>query len=462
MIKLGKFQTQQFTGWKSETLKNHHLAGMFQRKPQEATNLMVQLMALRYGKTLNTFLSQYPTKLFDSDDEYTWNVIGSSRRNYPLVEARDMNGTVIDSTYPTNVGVNGEPFYLVFAEDWIFDGELVVGELNEVYPIRVLGQGQNEGSNVKYRVQLWGSVRGGMPKEQLLPTKRFSVDFAPVEGELSRKVGGVRFATPVAMRNEFSHLRIHQKVSGAQLDKKLAIGLPVEDEKTGKVVIQNKWMPYVQWQVEKQWDDYKNHSLAFSRSNRNMNGEYLDKGKSGEVIRYGDGLFAQMEAGNTESYNRFSLKQLVDILYQICNTSLDFNQRKFIIKTGQMGAIQFSKAALAEGSGWSPITYEYDANALGVMAKTSSKMTPHGGAYKMTVPQVTEFVAPNGVYVKIDTDPLYDDPVRNKIQHYLGGPVMSYRYDIFDMGTMDQPNIFKVGVRGQEGDFTSYYWGLTA
>ena len=148
MIKLGKFQTQQFTGWKSETLKKHHLAGMFQRKPQEATNLMVQLMALRYGKTLNTFLSQYPTKLFDSDDEYTWNVIGSSRRNYPLVEARDMNGTVIDSTYPTNVGVNGEPFYLVFAEDWIFDGELVVGELNEVYPIRCLGQGRNEGTNV--------------------------------------------------------------------------------------------------------------------------------------------------------------------------------------------------------------------------------------------------------------------------------------------------------------------------
>ena len=37
---------------------------------------------------------------------------------------------------------------------------------------------------------------------------------------------------------------------------------------------------------------------------------------------------------------------------------------------------------------------------------------------------------------------------------------MSYRYDIFDMGTMDQPNIFKVGVRGQEGDFTGYYWGF--
>lgn len=37
---------------------------------------------------------------------------------------------------------------------------------------------------------------------------------------------------------------------------------------------------------------------------------------------------------------------------------------------------------------------------------------------------------------------------------------MSYRYDIFDIGTMEQPNIFKVAVAGQEGDMTSFQWGL--
>ena len=78
----------------------------------------------------------------------------------------------------------------------------------------------------------------------------------------------------------------------------------------------------------------------------------------------------------------------------------------------------------------------------------------------MVAPQVTEFIAPNGAYVKIDVDSYYDDPVRNKIQHPLGGPAMSYRYDIFDIGTMDQPNIFKCAVKGQEGDFTSYEWGF--
>lgn len=46
------------------------------------------------------------------------------------------------------------------------------------------------------------------------------------------------------------------------------------------------------------------------------------------------------------------------------------------------------------------------------------------------------------------------------MQHYNGGPAFSYRYDIFDIGTMDQPNIFKCAVKGMEGDLTSYRWGL--
>jgi hypothetical protein len=219
-------------------------------------------------------------------------------------------------------------------------------------------------------------------------------------------------------------------------------------------------MLYDQWEFEKQWNEYKNNLLAFGRSNRNKNGEYLNIGKSGEVIRMGAGLYEQMEVSNTDSYNNFSLRRFMDNLYQISRTKLDFGERKFIVKTGELGAIQFSRAAMTDGSGWSPITYEYNASELGVMTKTTSKMTPNGGAFRMTMPQVTEFIAPNGVYVKIDVDPFYDDPVRNKIQHHLGGPAMSYRYDIFDIGTMDQPNIFKVGVKGQVGDITGYQWGL--
>lgn len=116
--KLGKFQHQTFTGWYSKVTKSNHMGSIFHLQPQMATNMMVQLLALYRGKSLNTFLSKFPLKTFDSDDEYTWNVIGSSMRNIPLVEARNSDGQPVTNIGDANLGKNGEIFYLVFGEDW--------------------------------------------------------------------------------------------------------------------------------------------------------------------------------------------------------------------------------------------------------------------------------------------------------------------------------------------------------
>lgn len=399
----------------------------------------------------------FPLKIrLYTDDEYTWDVIGSVLRNIPLCEARDCDGNTIDAG-SKNAGVNGEPFYLVFGEDWFADGEVIFGNLNEVYPIRVLGEGRNEGTLTVYKVELMGGITTGIPAERLQSGERFSVGYAPVEREFSRKVGDIRFASPVSMRNEFTTIRIQHKVSGRLLNKKLAIGIPVTREVNGRYVKDtvNMWMHNVQWELEKQWSDYKNNVLAFGTSNRNSNGEYLNIGKSGEVIRMGSGLYEQMEVSNTMYYNNFSLKLIEEALYQLSAAKLDFGERTFIIKTGERGALQFHKAVLQTVSGWTQFTLNGD--NLGVVRKTQNKLHENSLAAGF---QFTEFLAPNGVKVKIDVDPFYDDPVRNKVMHPLGGPAFSYRYDIFDIGTMDQPNIFKVAVRGQQGDYTSYRWGL--
>ena len=454
--KLGKFQKLSFNHWMGTT-KQNHLGSIFQMQPQKATNLMVQLLAWYRGKTLDTFLSQFPTKTFDSDDEYTWDIIGSATRNIPLVEARDIDGNIITASTATNVGANGDFFYLVFNENWFADGEVIVGELNEVYPIRVLGDGRLEGTNTVYKVELMGGITAGMPVEQLLAGKRFSVEYAPVEKEFSRKVGDIRFASPVSMRNEFSTIRIQHKVSGAMLNRKVAFGIPVTRETNGRYVKDtvDMWMHEVQWQLEQQWNEYKNNVLAFGRSNRNLNGEYLNIGKSGEVIRMGAGLYEQMEVANTMPYNTFSLKLIEDALYELSAAKLGFNERTFVIKTGERGAIQFHKAVLDTVSGWT--AFQINGDAVGMVRKTSSVL--HENALSAGF-QFVEFQAPNGVKVKVEVDPYYDDPVRNKIQHPMGGPAFSYRYDIFDIGSMDQPNIFKVAVKGMEGDMTSYEWGL--
>ena len=142
---LGKFQTREFSYWKGLT-KDNHLGAIFTRTPQKATNLMVKLLAYQRGKTLDTLLSQFPTREFENDEEYTWDVIGSSRRNIALIEARDENGTVVENN-GAMIGAGTAPFYLVFPENWFADGEFIVGNLNEVYQFRILGDARMEGTN---------------------------------------------------------------------------------------------------------------------------------------------------------------------------------------------------------------------------------------------------------------------------------------------------------------------------
>lgn len=438
-----------FSSWKGLT-KENHLGAIFQKQPQKATNLMVQLLASRNGKSLETYLSQFKKKEFETDDEYTWDVIGSSRRNIPLVEARTEAGVVISSGV---AGANGAPFFLVFPEDWFADGNVIVGEKNEVYPLRVLGEGKTEGTNAIYKVELMGGVLAGMPADELTVGKRFSVEYSPVERELSRGVGDVRFSSPVAMRNEWSAIRIKHKVAGSMLNKKLAVGIPFVDN-AGKKMVHNMWMHHVDYKIEETFAEEKNNVIAYGRSNRNANGEYLNFGKSGNVIKQGAGLREQMEVSNVVYYNTFSLKLIEDALYELSAAKLAMSDRVFILKTGERGATQFSKAVLDVVSGWTAFTV--NADALQMVSKTTSNLHQNSLAAGF---QFTEFRAPNGVVVKVEVDPIYDDQVRNKIMHPKGGVAESYRYDILYIGSTEEPNIQIAKLKGVD-EYRGYQWGI--
>ena len=452
---LSKFQMLGFQHWKGLT-KENHLGSIFQIAPQKATNLMVQLLAFYRGKTLDTFLNQFPTKEFEDDNDYYWDVIGSSKRNIPLIEARTEDGTVVTTATSGNIGAGTAPFYLVFGEDWFADGETLEGNLNEVYQMRILGEPRMEGTNAVYKVELIGGNTEGIPAERLLAGERFSRGAALVEKELSRKVGDIRFASPVSVRNEWTTIRKQHKVTGSMLNKKLAVGIPIAKETNGRYVkdVATMWMHHVDWVFEQEFSDDKNWAIAWGRSNRNANGEYMNFGKSGSAIKTGAGLFEQMEVANTMYYNNFSLKLIEDALYELSAAKLDFGDRYFVIKTGERGAIQFHKAVLQTISGWTQ--FVIDNNSTNVVQKTQSNL--HQNALSAGF-QFVEFKAPNGVRVKIDVDPMYDDPVRNKILHPNGGVAFSYRYDILYIGTMDQPNIFKCQIKGKP-EYRGYQWGL--
>ena len=335
------------------------------------------------------------------------------------------------------------------------DGNVIVGEKNEIYPLRVLGDARHEGTNAVYKVELMGGVVSGMPYDELTVGKRFSVEYSPVEKEMSRGVGDVRYSSPVAMRNEWSTIRIKHKVPGSMLNKKLAVGIPFIDA-GGKKMVQNMWMHHVDFKVEETFGEEKNNVLMYGRSNRNANGEYMNFGKSGNVIKMGAGVREQMEISNTIYYNTFSLKLIEDALYELSAAKLAMGDRTFILKTGERGAAQFSKAVLDVVSGWS--AFLINADQLGMVQRTNSQLhnTSLGAGF-----QFTEYRAPNGVIVKVEVDSIYDDPVRNKVLHPKGGVAESYRYDILYIGSTEEPNIQIAKIKGVD-EYRGYQWGLIA
>lgn len=460
---LGKFTMQHFKAWAPNITKKTHISSIFGTKVQKVPGMMVQLMAFKYGKTLDTLLNSLPTKEFENGEDYVWDVVGSTDRVIPLVECRDENGVVVDTSHTGNVGVGTAPFYLVFAEHWFFDGETIEGNLGNRYPLRILGDAREEGTNYVYKVETMGGLTDGVPVERLLPGEQFTYGAAFVEGGLSRKVGGIRHAVPVSMRNEWSHIRIHHKVSGDMMDDKLAIAVPISDLTNDgyKVRMVNTWMLNVDFELEKTFRDYKNYAWAFGRSNRDKNGEYKNFGKSGDVIRTGAGLYEQIEMGNIVWYNDFSIKLIEDALYDMFAGKTDFKERKVTIRTGEKGGMLFQKAAMRDGSGWKSM-FDYDANALGLVTKTTNAAAPHGGALRVAVPQVTEFVAPMGVAITLDIDQSYDNihTYGYKVMHPLGGPASSYIFDILDLGSSVNPNIQKCKIAGHPEEWRGYEAGM--
>ena len=291
----------------------------------------------------------------------------------------------------------------------------------------------------------------------------FSYGAAFVEGGLSRKVGGIRHAVPVSMRNEWSHIRIHHKVSGDMMDDKLAMSIPMNEPTNDgyKVRQVNAWMLNVDFEVERTFRNYKNYAYAWGRSNRNKNGEYLNFGKSGDAIRTGAGLYEQIEMGNIIWYNDFSLRLVENALYDLFAGKEDFKDRKVTIRTGEKGGMLFQKAALKDGSGWKSM-FDFNGDNLGLISKTTNAAAPHGGALRVAVPQVTEFIAPMGVAITLDIDQSYDNINHSgyKIMHPLGGPASSYIFDILDLGSSVNPNIQKCKIKGHPEEARGYEAGF--
>mgnify|MGYP005842317173 CR=1 FL=1 len=455
-MSIGKFVMTKGKAWSGLTLKNH-IGAIFGAKPQLASNITTVLLQTAGMKNLDTTLSMFPEKVLETSDDFVWKLVGSDERNISLVEAR-VDGTPVGSG-DTGVGAQRGIIELVFDEKIFTKVQVISGLRPDDYQYRILGEPSEEGGNYVYEVELFGGEEtlAGAPGDEFLPGNAFSVESAYVEEELSTEGAGLSFTSPYLMRNSCSTLRMEHKVSGAMIDCKTKpvyfAGIETTDG-TGKVHKSVTWMQEVYWQFERQLSRIKSRTLMFGKTNRDTNGRFLNKGKSNLEIKAGSGIREQMEVSNTTGYIHFSIRLIEDMLFELSEGKLDFNQRKFILRTGERGAAQFHRAVTAEASGW--LAVGFDNTNQNAIQKASSKL--HSNAFAAGF-QFTEWKAPNNIHVMLEVDPMYDDKVRNKAIHPDGGVVESYRYDILYIGDTQEPNIQKIKVKGEE-ELRGYKGGI--
>ena len=457
----GRINSNQMVGvtqWRGAITKDNHIYGLFNSNPQMASDVMTVLMSSMHLPTMDTYLSrEVPVRQYEDDSELYWDIMTSSRRNIPLVEARRANGTPVVAG-SDNVGVGFEPFYLVFGVDWFARGEVIFGNLNEAYPIRVIEEGKAEGTNTVYLVEPYGAnAAAGIPAERLLVGERFSWSYDPVEDNLSRKQGDIRFSSPISMRSDWMRLRTHTKVGGREIGQRLAANIPVSREINGKMetAMASRWMLAVTWKIEEEWSEQKSNALEYGVSTKLENGEYSNFGFSGLPIRQGSGFREQQSRGNMRYYTKFSIGLVEDAIANISYGKLDFSKRKFVVRTGERGAMLFSKEAKKEMSGWLPL-YGGTSQQPYVTKGPGTNYAPNGVTIQDF--QVTRWIASNGVEVSLMVDSSRDDLQKNKIMHPLGGPAESYRFDIFYASDEEQPNVQKCVAKNRP-ERRGYQWG---
>lgn len=455
-MSLGKFVMTKGKAWSGLTLKNH-IGAIFGSQPQLVSPLTTVLLQNSGMKNLDTTLSLFPEKVLNSADDFVWKVVGSDERNIALVEAR-FQGSVVNSG-TTGVGVARTKFQLVFAEKWFTKMHIIAGPRPDVYQIRILEDPYEEGSSYVYDCEVWGGQESlaGIPGDELVGGNRFSIESAYSEDELSIQGAGIQFTSPYLMRNSVSTLRMEHKVSGAMIDCKVEpvyfAGIETRDPNTGKVHKSTTWMQEVYWQFEKAFSRIKSRTIMFGKTNRDENGRFLNKGNANIEIKAGSGIREQMEVSNTITYNIFSMRLLEDALSELSEGKLDFSERKFMLRTGERGAAQFNRAATAAASGWKSLFDNTNQNAINKVTSKFNENAFKGGF------QFTEWLAPNNIHIMLEVDPMYDDKVRNKILHPDGGVAESYRYDVLYIGSMEEPNIQKIKVRGDD-ELRGYMAGI--
>jgi len=429
------FEPKDFSG----LVTDNHLGAMWLQEPILISNLIEHLYSVNVADDYLTFVNRFPVKTIDDDLPVQWMLQGQDQKVIPLIAAFDAAGAAI--TAASLCGKNQSRFFLEFPEKYFFRGHVIVGEKPDLYHVLIVEDPTAKGTHFLYECQLIAnSLTTFIPYEELVTNTRWSISHTATEQTLSKFGTGVHHTSPFRMEVEMSFMRKQYEVPGNMIakGKNSPLAFAFKDENGAT---QTMWIKKLDWDFLKEFRREIANVLLYGKSNKLADGSYYNKGASGFQMRTGMGLRDQIAPSNVMTYNQFDLNSFTDFLMGLSVNKLPEDKRKFVLATGEYGAIEFSKAIEREAKAVDTSHLAYGTtNRFGGSAQNSTYSRG----------QFTKYVTYRGIEIEVVIMPQYDDTIRNKVDMPgKMGKAESYRYTILDFGTQSgEPNIQRLVPKG--------------
>jgi len=357
---------------------------------------------------------------------------------YPVMGKDDKVSFITDSIYTAATdyaGLNNQPFYLIFGDNWIKRFFKIVSEGGtQAY---VLEDPEPVSNGWRYKVQLDPAtpVEYCPDTEWVVGRKWIELHTAVAESE-SRTTES-KMAMPGMFKNQMSIMRTGWSWAGNAPEKMMKINVKTDKGET------NVWMDFAMWQYEKRWLNDCEHFYWYSKYNRQTDGtiplkDYL----TGKAIPTGSGLLEQI--ANKASYSTLTLNTLTNLVGDALFGVSDSGSMNITLMTGTGGMREFDRAMKEAGVAL--------IGNLGA-GDVASKFITGSGSNLALGGFFNKFYHIDGYTIQVKHNPLFDTgrmAMVGSIHPQSGLPLESYRMVFLDTNDVDgQPNIQFVTQKGR-------------
>lgn len=362
--------------------------------------------------------------------EYMWPLMGDITK--PIA---------VSQTISTDQGAGFQPFTVILAEKYFFEGCIVRFESGVQARLQSDPQQTTDGWLHTF-VIVDSDPAVYVPAADLTQGRLVTVFYTAYEE--GSKGGGSFEAYPMWFQNQMTTLRMSYGMTGSAATDVMVLEMGKESGKKSYM-----WLYASEYQKMMLWEQQMEYYRFYGKYNKTASGEIPLQGANGRPVRIGAGILDQIAVSNTWSYSSLSTDFFNSFLTTLQIASRDAENKKLVMTTGSLGLQLFQNAILNEYKNWSIVDTTFVSKNNGKLAFNNQNWRTYTGLL--------------GTELTVVYNPMFDDKTKfTAIDPTTGFTKESGRMVFLDFSDYaGEPNISMV-TKGSDGRNRSMMMWYTA